>query len=92
MGRWEVLGLLAVLVLVGAGNPAHAATFNVSTTTDAVDTNPGNGICADAAGNCTLRAAIMEANASAGNDTITLPAGTYHLEHPRSRRERRGHR
>jgi CSLREA domain-containing protein len=58
---------------------AHAATFVVNSTADAVDANPGNGICASATGLCTLRAAIMEANALAGHDTISLPAGTYTL-------------
>ncbi len=54
-----------------------AATFNVNSQSDTVDAAPGNGICADAGGNCTLRAAIREANALAGADTINLPAGTY---------------
>ncbi|NQV25154.1 MAG: hypothetical protein HQ518_12390, partial [Rhodopirellula sp.] len=52
-------------------------TITVNTTNDTVDVNPGDGIVADAAGNVSLRAAIMEANALAGNDTIVLPAGTY---------------
>ena len=56
-----------------------AGVFTVDTTVDTVDANPGDGTCADASSNCTLRAAIMEANALAGADTITLPAGTYTL-------------
>ncbi|MFN3477492.1 MAG: choice-of-anchor Q domain-containing protein, partial [Candidatus Methylomirabilales bacterium] len=43
---------------------------------------PGDGICATAGGQCTLRAAIQEANALAGADTIILPAGTYPLTTP----------
>ena len=58
---------------------AHAATFSVNETTDAVDASPGDGVCASAAGQCTLRAAIQESNASAGNDTINLSAGTFLL-------------
>lgn len=58
---------------------AHAASFTVNSTTDAVDANPGNGVCATAGAVCTLRAAIQEANALAGPDTINLPAGTYTL-------------
>jgi len=60
---------------------AHSmvATLTVNSTADTVDVSPGNGVCQDAAGNCTLRAAVMEANALAGPDTITLPAGTYTL-------------
>src|SRR4030066_1574657 len=60
--------------------PALAATFTVNSTEDAVDIIPGNGICADAFDDCTLRAAIQEANASAGADTIVLLAGTYVLD------------
>ena len=56
-----------------------APNFTVTSTADAADTNPGDGVCDDGAGSCTLRAAIMEANATAGADTITLPAGTYTL-------------
>lgn len=54
-----------------------AATFDVNTTADTQDAAPGNGFCRDAANNCSLRAAITEANALAGNDTINVPAGTY---------------
>src|SRR5438552_13948527 len=53
------------------------ATFVVNTTADTHDATPGDGICADANGNCSLRAAIDEANANANIDTITLPAGIY---------------
>jgi len=58
---------------------AQAQNFTVNNTSDAVDVTPGNGICADASGNCTLRAAIQEANLLAGADTITLPAGLFQL-------------
>jgi len=53
---------------------ANAATFNVNSTVDAVDQEPGDGVCLTAAGSCTLRAAIMEANALAGADIINLTA------------------
>ncbi len=56
-----------------------AAFFMVNSTLDAVDANPGDGACATAAGDCTLRAAVMEANALVGPDAISLPAGTYTL-------------
>jgi len=55
------------------------ATLAVNSTTDTPDASPGDGICADADGSCTLRAAIQEANACAGADIIELPAGTYPL-------------
>ena len=55
------------------------AGFTVNTTLDTVDVNPGDGVAADASGNTSLRAAIMEANALAGPDVVTLPAGNYTL-------------
>jgi trimeric autotransporter adhesin len=55
----------------------NAATFTVNTTADTQDAAPGNGICADGGGACSLRAAISEANALAGADTITVPSGTH---------------
>ncbi|MFN8442825.1 MAG: choice-of-anchor Q domain-containing protein [Caldilineaceae bacterium] len=58
---------------------AQAANFTVNSTADTVDTAPGNGVCADADGKCSLRAAILEANALNGDDTITLAATTYTL-------------
>ena len=39
----------------------------------------GLGIERDAAGNTTLRAAIMEADATATADAVNLPVGTYNL-------------
>ena len=51
-------------------------TFNVNTTTDAVDAAPGDGICASAANECTLRAAIMEANTHSGADTVMSRSAT----------------
>src|SRR5262245_49893876 len=58
------------------------STFVVNTTADTVDANPGDGLAQDSSGNTSLRAAIMEANALAGADTIQVPAGTYFLTIP----------
>jgi CSLREA domain-containing protein len=63
---------------------AHAASFTVNSQTDAVDANPGDGFCATTSlpsegVRCTLRAAIQEANAQSGADTIQLPAGAFML-------------
>ncbi len=69
--------LLGLLLL--SAPAAQAVTFAVNSTADAVDTVLGNGACATAGGVCTLRAAIQEANALAGADIITVPAGTYTL-------------
>ena len=55
------------------------ALFVVDTLGDAPDLEPGNGICQTAQDVCSLRAAIEEANARPGPDTIrfaaNLPAG-----------------
>ena len=59
--------------------PVFATTFNVDSTADEVDVTPGDGACATAGGACTLRAAVQEANATAGLDTVALPAGVYFL-------------
>lgn len=73
--------LLKVLVLSAAFAAmlsiyASAATFRVDTTTDDASLTA----CTDAAANdCSLRGAVTAANALAGGDIITLPAGTYTL-------------
>jgi CSLREA domain-containing protein len=53
-----------------------SATFAVNNLGDTPDATPGDGICATAGNVCTLRAAIDEANALAGDDQITVPVGT----------------
>jgi 6-phosphogluconolactonase (cycloisomerase 2 family) len=54
-------------------------SFTVDSFFDTVDDNPGDSFAADATGRTSLRAAIMEANASAGSDTITLGSGIFNL-------------
>lgn len=76
---WFAAVALALSLIGTLASPVRAATFTVNTTVDAVDAVPGNGACATAAGGCSLRAAIMEANATAGPDIITVPAGVYVL-------------
>lgn len=74
------VSLFAGAVLLSASTmPVFAADFSVDDNSDAVDQNPGDGFCVTASSNCTLRAAIMEANALAGADTIAVPIGTYEL-------------
>lgn len=74
--------LLAFAVLACPGaNSANAATYVVNTVdVDLPDTNVGLANCdANAAvlgDQCTLRAAIMQANAAPGEDTIVLPLDT----------------
>lgn len=57
-----------------------APVITVNRTADAPDSAIGDGTCwASAAGGCTLRAAVQEANARAGANVVTVPAGTYTL-------------
>ena len=58
--------------------------FTVNSTVDAVDANPGDGVCETAPGNgaCTLRAAVQEANDLPGMDEINVPAVPAHSPYP----------
>jgi CSLREA domain-containing protein len=85
--------LLALLLAAGGSVAqraplAHGASFSVNTTADLVDDHPGDGVCRTSAGTCSLRAAIMEADAeglacgcrSVPISAINLQAGqTYAL-------------
>jgi CSLREA domain-containing protein len=53
--------------------------FTVNTCQDTQDANPGDGVCADASGDCSLRAAVQEANALRIQVRILLDACTYTL-------------
>src|ERR671915_480513 len=80
-------GVAVALLLFGLTVPAPADAalpFTVNNTRDEVDTNPGNGLCQtfSGPGQCSLRAAIQEANASIGADTIIIEPGVYELEVP----------
>ncbi len=73
---------LAVLVLalglliwsVPPTTRASGETFLVNTASDAPDNNIGNCLCQTAGGGCSLRAAIQEANACSGAQTIRFNA------------------
>lgn len=71
--------IASMLIGLGMAVPGHTANFNVDSTADTPDDNPGNGLCADASDRCTLRAAIQEANALSGSDSVLLRAATYTL-------------
>ena len=80
MQRILVLACALILALpLSAPIPVRAAGFTVNSPIDAPDANPGDGICATAAGLCSLRAAIQEANATPTADIVTVPPGTYVL-------------
>ena len=70
----SVLVATSIGVLLGAGDAHAATTFAVNRTGDALDANLANAVCdvnASQRGNqCTLRAAIQEANDTAGTDQI----------------------
>lgn len=86
------LMLALVLVAVGAAWPqptrATEHTFTVNSLGDADDPSPGDGTCETSTpGECTLRAALSEANglyqgyygpADTDLQTINVPAGTYY--------------
>ena len=74
--RLSILLLSFTLTTVFPGS-LQAKVFNVDTRADAVDANPGNGKCRTAAGKCSLRAAIMEANALPGADEVVLLDKVY---------------
>ncbi|MDH6463771.1 CSLREA domain-containing protein [Micromonospora sp. A200] len=74
---------LTVVAVPGAPAWGSAVTrppgrFEVDSTSDAPDPTPGDGRCRTADGVCTLRAAVMEANAQS-DSTIVVPAGRYTL-------------
>ena len=55
--------------------PANAATFVV----DRTDDSAAASACTAAANDCSLRGAIISANAVLGTDTVSIPAGVYTL-------------
>lgn len=68
-----VLFISVSFLMMSAAVSAQTAgiLFTVNNTADSSDANPGDRICADSNGQCTLRAAIGEANANtAGRDMI----------------------
>lgn len=73
--------LLLIAWWVLAAMPGEALALNVivTSTVDASDANPGNGVCATMSGACTLRAAIEETNASPGEDVINVPPNLFLL-------------
>lgn len=57
-------------------------TYEVNSTADAPDSNPGNGVCLSTIGGCTLRAALMEAGEQDTPVIITIPAGVFNVNIP----------
>ncbi len=76
MKRWNAGGISLFLLTLLTGS-AEAASFIVNDVSDVSDASPNNGVCATVGGTCTLRAAVEEANARPGEDTIHLPLGDF---------------
>ena len=74
---------LVVLLIGGVGpvvlaSQAVAAGFTVNSTGDGSDEDTNDGICevTNGTGDCTLRAAIQQANATSGPDVVTFSGST----------------
>ena len=79
-------GQLAPTVMMPLPDPV----FTVNTTTDLVSANP-NACLMNVADECSLRQAVIEANATSGVDTIMVPSGTFTLTIPRQEGEHTAH-
>jgi uncharacterized repeat protein (TIGR01451 family) len=75
-GRWLVLLATGAACLFGSTAMASAATFTVSSPTDAALSNPASTSCP---ATCTLREAVQASDNVGGANTITVPAGSYKL-------------
>src|SRR5688572_19139454 len=65
-----------IAVALLAAPSARAADFTVNDMADAADSTPGDALCRTAAGRCTLRAAVQEANSNVSSfDRIFFAAG-----------------
>src|SRR3972149_2832270 len=78
-----VQGLIALFFLFAPLQAVYSLTFTVDNSVDDfTDANSGDGLCNINVGapvECTLRAAIQEANAWPGADYILVPAGNYQI-------------
>lgn len=73
LAAYGVVITLTGMVWLLAGNSAASAqqpVWVVNAIGDRSDTDPGDGVCRTSTGNCSLRAAIEEANANPGSDLI----------------------
>jgi hypothetical protein len=77
-----------------ASTPKAVIAFTINTDTDLPDAVLGDDVCEATAGmgDCSLRGAVMEANANSNLDiTIYIPAGVYSLSIPAINPEDDGH-
>lgn len=67
-----IFGAIQIPIPVKAETKGTHVVDSMLDTNPASDANPGDGVCKTSSNVCTLRAAIEEANASSGSDTITF--------------------
>jgi CSLREA domain-containing protein len=71
------LTLIAMIMAAFLSPALFGSTYVINSTADEPDADPADGVCGTASGDCTLRAAIMQANFATGPNTITVPSGVY---------------
>lgn len=67
--------VLTVVSIMLFSSGAFGASFMVNNNADTSDANLTDNVCADASGNCTLRAAVEQSNALPSDDVITFAPG-----------------
>jgi CSLREA domain-containing protein len=67
-----ILNVINYPLVLQASDSNVTDGITVDSVLDSPDAAVGNGICDDGSGNCTLRAAIQEANSNQGADTINF--------------------
>jgi CSLREA domain-containing protein len=81
--RSNAMAAAIVAALLASPFASAVPILQVDSTADLVDDDPSDGVCHTAAGTCTLRAAVMQANSFAVNGALVIvPAGTYTLTRP----------
>ena len=87
--RLSIISLLFFFLCAAAQAEAQSTfqisigpLFTVNSTADSADANPGNGLCADSNGQCTLRAAIQESNQEPNPDVTSTNVIIFALPNP----------
>ncbi len=77
-----LLAALSVAPAIPAQTPPPQVTYTVNTTDDLIDDDVSDGVCHTSANNCSLRAAVIQANHLTTADMIAVirvPAGVFVL-------------
>jgi CSLREA domain-containing protein len=78
VGRHKLRLTLIAMIMAAFESPAlFGSSYVVNSTADEPDADPADGVCRTASGDCTLRAAMMQANFATGPNTIIVPPGVY---------------